>query len=53
MNNPFLRLLGIQIIALGLILSVLDFFIENSVYVIIVGLIVLLIGAFGNKGPSR
>lgn len=49
MNNPFLRLLGIQIICLGLVLSVLDFFIDNSFYVILTGVVVLLIAILKKK----
>lgn len=49
MNNPYLRLLGIQIIGLGLVLSVLDFFIDNSLYVILTGVVVLLISIVQKK----
>ena len=37
MNREFLRLFGLQILGLGIVLSVIQFFIDNSLIVVLVG----------------
>ena len=49
MNRNFLRIIGIQIILLGLILSVFEFLIDNSELVIGSGIILIAISFFVKK----
>ncbi len=42
MDKNFLRLLGFQVLGLGIVLSVIDFFIDNSILVVLAG--IMLIG---------
>ena len=39
MNKNLLRLLGLQVLGLGLVLSVLEFFIDNSWGVVLIGVV--------------
>lgn len=41
MNKNFIKLLGLQVLTLGIVLSVIEFFIDNSFIVIITGLILV------------
>ena len=43
MNKNLLRLLGFQILGLGLVLSVIEFFIDNSWVVVLTGLVLIVI----------
>jgi len=49
MNKNFLRIIGIQIILLGLVLSVFEFLIDNSELVIGSGLILVIVSFFIKK----
>ncbi len=49
MNKNFLRLIGIQIILLGVVLSVFEFLIDNSELVVGSGLILVIISFFVKK----
>ena len=49
MNKNFLRIIGIQIILLGLVLSVFEFLIDNSELVVGSGLILIIISFFIKK----
>ena len=49
MNKNFLRIIGIQIILLGLVLSVFEFLIDNSELVIGSGIILITISFFVKK----
>ena len=49
MNKNFLRLIGIQIILLGLVLSVFEFLIDNSELVVGSGLILVIVSFFIKK----
>lgn len=49
MNKNFLRLIGIQIILLGLVLSIFEFLIDNSELVVGSGLILVIISFFVKK----
>lgn len=49
MNKNFLRIIGIQIILLGLVLSVFEFLIDNSELVVGSGLILVIISFFVKK----
>ena len=49
MNKNFLRIIGIQIMLLGLVLSVFEFLIDNSELVIGSGLILVIISFFVKK----
>ena len=46
MNKNFMKLLGLQILTLGIVLSVIEFFIDNSFIVIITGLILVGVSFF-------
>ena len=43
MNKSLIRFIGIQIIVIGLILSVFEFLIDNSELIVGIGVIVLII----------
>ena len=49
MKKNFLRLIGIQIILLGVVLSVFEFLIDNSELVVGSGLILVIISFFIKK----
>ena len=49
MNKNFLRIIGIQIILLGLVLSVFEFLIDNSGLVVGSGLILVIVSFFIKK----
>ena len=49
MKKNFLRLIGIQIILLGVVLSVFEFLIDNSELVVGSGLILVIISFFVKK----
>ena len=49
MNKNFLRIIGIQILLLGLVLSVFEFLIDNSELVIGSGLILVIVSFFIKK----
>ncbi len=49
MNKNFLRIIGIQIMLLGLVLSVFEFLIDNSELVIGSGLILVIVSFFIKK----
>ena len=49
MNKNFLRIIGIQIILLGLVLSVFEFLIDNSELVVGSGLILVIVSFFIKK----
>ena len=49
MNKNFLRIIGIQIILLGLVLSIFEFLIDNSELVVGSGLILVIISFFVKK----
>ena len=46
MNKSLIRFVGIQIIIIGLFLSVFEFLIDNSVIIVGIGVIVLIISFF-------
>ena len=46
MNKSLIRFIGIQIIVIGLILSVFEFLIDNSELIVGIGVIVLIISFF-------
>ncbi len=46
MNKSLIRFIGIQIIVIGLILSVFEFLIDNSEIIVGIGVIVLIISFF-------
>ena len=46
MSKQLLRLIGIQIVILGLVLSIFEFLIDNSEFVVGVGIITLIISLF-------
>jgi uncharacterized membrane protein len=46
MSKQLLRLIGIQIVILGLVLSIFEFLIDNSEFVVGVGIITLIISFF-------
>jgi len=46
MNKKLLRLIGIQIIILGFVLSIFEFLIDNSGFVVGSGLIILIASLF-------
>ena len=41
MDRNFFRLLGFQVLGLGIVLSVIEFFIDNSIFVVIAGVILI------------
>lgn len=43
MNKSLIRFIGIQIIVIGLILSVFEFLIDNSELIVGIGVVVLII----------
>ena len=49
MNKNFLRIIGIQIILIGLVLSVFELLIDNSELVIGSGLILVIVSFFIKK----
>ena len=46
MSKQLLRLIGIQIILLGFVLSVFEFLIDNSEFVVGVGIVILITSFF-------
>lgn len=46
MNKGLIQLIGIQILVIGLILSIFEFLIENSEIVIGIGVFVLIVSFF-------
>jgi len=46
MNRSLIRFIGIQVIVIGLILSVFEFLIENSELIVGIGVLVLIISFF-------
>ena len=46
MNKSLIQFIGIQIIVIGLILSVFEFLIDNSEIIVGIGVIVLIISFF-------
>jgi len=46
MNKRLLRLIGIQIIILGFVLSIFEFLIDNSGFVVGSGIIILIASLF-------
>lgn len=46
MNKGLVRLIGIQVIVIGLVLSVFEFLIDNSEVVIGIGIVTLIISVF-------
>ena len=46
MNKSLIRVIGIQIIVIGLVLSVFEFLIENSELIVGIGVIVLIVSFF-------
>ena len=49
MNKSFLRIIGVQILLLGLVLSVFEFLIDNSELVVGSGIILITISFFVKK----
>ncbi len=49
MNKGLIRLIGIQIVVIGIVLSVFEFLIENSEVVLGIGTIMLIISLFLKK----
>ena len=49
MSKSFLRIIGVQILLLGLVLSVFEFLIDNSELVIGSGIILITISFFVKK----
>jgi len=43
MNKNLLRLMGLQVLGLGLVLSVIEFFIDNSLLVVLAGLVLFFL----------
>ena len=41
MDKNFFRLIGFQVLGLGIVLSVIEFFIDNSIFVVIAGVILI------------
>ena len=52
MNKSLIQFIGIQIIVIGLILSVFEFLIDNSELIILTGIIVLICSFFLKKISS-
>ena len=46
MNKSLIRFIGIQIIVIGLILSVFEFLIDNSELIVGFGIVILIISFF-------
>ena len=46
MNKSLIRFIGIQIIVIGLILSVFEFLIDNSALIVGFGVVILIISFF-------
>ena len=46
MNKGLVKLIGIQVIVIGLVLSVFEFLIDNSEVVIGIGIVTLIISVF-------
>ena len=46
MNKSLIRFIGIQIIVIGLILSVFEFLIDNSTLIVGFGVVILIISFF-------
>ncbi len=46
MNKSLIRVIGIQIIVIGLVLSVFEFLIDNSGLIVGIGVIVLIVSFF-------
>ncbi len=46
MNKNLIRLVGIQIIVVGLVLSIFEFLIENSELVIGIGILTIVVSLF-------
>ena len=51
MNKGLIQLIGIQILVIGLILSIFEFLIENSEIVIGIGVLVLIVSFFFKSNP--
>ncbi len=49
MNKGLIRIIGIQVIVIGLVLSVFEFLIDNSELIILTGIIVLICSFFFKK----
>ncbi len=49
MNRNTLRLLGVQIFVLGIILSVIDFFIDNSPFILLIGGVLIVLSLLLKK----
>ena len=49
MNKNFLRLLGFQVLGLGIVLSVIEFFIDNSILVVLAGVIIIGVSFLAKK----
>ena len=50
MNKNLIRLVGIQIIVVGLVLSIFEFLIENSELVIGIGILTIVVSLFVYTG---
>jgi len=46
MNKRFLRIIGVQVVIVGLILSVIEFLIDNSEFVVGFGGIIIIASLF-------
>ena len=46
MNKSLIRVIGIQIIVIGLVLSVFEFLIDNSELIVGIGVIILVVSFF-------
>ena len=46
MNKSLIRIIGIQVIVIGLVLSVFEFLIDNSELIIVIGAIILISSFF-------
>ena len=46
MKKSLIRIIGIQVIVIGLVLSVFEFLIDNSELIIVIGVIVLISSFF-------
>tara|TARA_B100000941_G_C28115387_1_gene355346 strand:+ start:286 stop:435 length:150 start_codon:yes stop_codon:yes gene_type:complete len=49
MNKDLVRLIGIQVLIIGIVLSIFEFLIENSEVVIGIGIITLIVSIFLKK----
>ena len=46
MNKRILRLIGIQIVLVGLVLSIFEFLIDNSEFVVVFGGVIIIASLF-------